>query len=460
MKKQLTTVLIIAIFFPFIGYNQTYTIRIPYSIVAATSTSSESISKTLRDKLGNGDPSVNVIVELTGGLPAPGSAVPLKVNGGLVANISTSTYTIDVTAEIIAAIQAKKENHQLEVQNAANIGLNKILVKWDKFITEKEASKLTLEHQNQILQIVRNNASFNEPYKNRKNRVNLFFDEKGKLLNFLPVNVDANDYFYMYVICPTGQENNYRINTIEGDYAPVDLQIRPSVKPITLANSAENGKEYEPIEYKIVELRAGPFTTENFKFNLVYDSTNGKAFNGPVYSTRINKLYHVGVGVSVVYTTLENPDFRVVALPTGSNTIERYNTGGRTLLTFNVIWYWSVLQQKPKGSVITSGRDILKDEPTFSFQRIYPTIGVNLDKKLNENIFAGFVYEFARGGSLIAGVHYGKVKEISDKNFVLSETPFTGTDKEIKLTNIYKPAFFFGVNLDTRIFNTLFGRGE
>jgi len=124
------------------------------------------------------------------------------------------------------------------------------------------------------------------------------------------------------------------------------------------------------------------------------------------------------------------------------------------------MWYWTVLQQQKAGSVITKGRDILKDEPTWSLNRVFPTIGVSLDNKLSENFFAGIVCEFGRGGSIILGIHYGRVQELSDKAFILNKTVFTGTNEDIRINNVFIPRFFIGVNVDTRIFNALFTRGQ
>ena len=115
------------------------------------------------------------------------------------------------------------------------------------------------------------------------------------------------------------------------------------------------------------------------------------------------------------------------------------------------------LHQNPKGSTITNGRDVLKDEPTFSFRRLYPTVGVSLDNNFRENFFGRIVYEFAHGGSFIFGVHYGKVNQLADKNFNLGVSKFHGTDSYIKVDQVYRSAMFFGITLDTRIFNILTG---
>ena len=201
-------------------------------------------------------------------------------------------------------------------------------------------------------------------------------------------------------------------------------------------------------------LVAGPFTSEYFKFSRTHPTTGDTDDNGPEYSMKINKLYHVGVGVSYIGTNLASPDFRTIFNGTDT-TIQSYNGGSRSMLTFNAIWYWSVLQQDHRGSIITSGRDILKDEPSWSFRRVFPTVGISLDGKFDENLFVGAVYEFARGGSIIGGMHYGKVKRLAMKDFTEGVTKFSGKDADIKTENVFKTSWFIGVNLDTRIFNTL-----
>jgi len=308
-----------------------------------------------------------------------------------------------------------------------------------------------------------NQPTFMEPYDYKNNNVYLYFDENGKLLNSLPVNVDQNDRFYLNIISQKGIENNYSLKTIEGIYEPADLLIAPYTPVIKSGETkAESLEAQRKVEYTLKLLMAGPYTSDYFKFQITFDTTESgqtKKMYSEVYSIKINKLYHVGVGVSLINTTLSNPNFKTIY--NGSDTtIQAFNSGNRTLVTFNVVWYWSVLQQDRKGSIITSGRDILKDEPTFSLRRIYPTVGVSLDNNFRENFFGGFVYEFARGGSIIAGAHYGKVNQLADKNFDLGKTSFHGTDTDIKVDQVYKASFFFGVTLDTRIFNILFGANK
>ncbi len=458
MKKNITSTLIMIVCATFIAKAQNLTFSVTLSTTAAASVTPLSLNKEQRDRF-SGSTTDKIILTFTS--TAAITTTTLRATGGPTVEITASQHTIDITGEIKAALDDKKENHRIDIENITNVAVNSLLFTWDKFTSQSTANKATIDNQKNTLDRLKLSIAFNNPYNHKKDRVSLFFDERGKLLNSLPVNVDANDYFYMYVVCPVKEENNYRINTLEGDFSPVDLSIRPFTKPITLAQAtSENDKDFEPVTYTVTELRAGPFTSEHFKFQIAFDSTNGKVFNGPAYSMKINKLHHVGVGVSIIRSTLGSPDFRVAPLTAGGNTIEQYNEGDRTMLTFNVMWYWSVLHQKPKGNVVTSGRDILKDDPTFSLKRVFPTIGVTIDNKFSENFFAGFVYEFARGGSIIAGMHYGRVKQLADQNFVLGQDTFLGGDADIRTNKVYKPALFLGVNIDTRIFNTLFGRGE
>jgi len=195
---------------------------------------------------------------------------------------------------------------------------------------------------------------------------------------------------------------------------------------------------------------------ENFKFQIVYDLL-GTEKSGTEYSFKINKLFHIGVGVSVIRSSLKAPEYRTFF--DGTNTVvHAFDEGARTLFSFNVIWYWTIFQQKRVGSVIPNGRDVLKDEPSWDKTRLFPTIGVTLDSKFKENFLIGAVYEFARGGSLTAGLHYGRVAELANPS--LLNKPFSGTDQDIKLNNVYKPGFFIGLNVDTRILNLLFTKGQ
>jgi hypothetical protein len=296
--------------------------------------------------------------------------------------------------------------------------------------------------------------NINKSYDRKGNKAIFYFNEKGMLLAPAPINVDADDYLIIYMAVPKAQSNSFSIQ-IDGDYNASDLLIRP-YEPIAAAPAQGTGKE--EIEYTYITQTFGPFTS---------DKATIRFFNGDNELTkhldvRVNKLYNVAIGASFISTDLEKPTFDVFPIPgTTNNTINGINTGSRTLATFNVIYYWKptvdwVTGKLKSTSNITRGRDVLK-EATF-LERFNPTFGIALNSEWRENFFFGGNFEFARGGSISAGWHYGKVQELADKNFTLGTSVYSGTKDEIKLTDTWKWGFFFGITLDTRIFNKLLAR--
>ena len=294
----------------------------------------------------------------------------------------------------------------------------------------------------------------NKSYDRKGNKAIFYFNEKGMLLAPAPVNVDADDYLVIYMAVPKTQSKSFSVQ-VDGDYNPSDLLIRP-YESIPVA--AAQGTAKEEIEYTYITQTFGPFTSDKATIRF-YNGENELAKHLDV---KINKLYNVAIGASFISTDLEKPSFDVFPIiGTTNNTIDKIDAGSRTLATFNIIYYWEPtvdwLMGKLKGKTnITRGRDVLK-EATF-LERLNPTFGVALNNEWRENFFFGGNFEFTRGGSFSSGWHYWKVQELANKNFVLGTSVYSGTKDEIKLTNTWKWGFFFGITLDTRIFNKILTR--
>lgn len=288
-------------------------------------------------------------------------------------------------------------------------------------------------------------------YFKESNRVYLIYDEFGKLVGRKPVNLDEDDIITVFMVVPKDEKDNYSIEDV-GIYAPTDLVIRSS-EALNLENVAAQST-LAPTEWHIITKDFGPYTSETIEIIIKKKpSENEPVATLSTQSMKINDLVHVGVGASFISTNLENPGFDVFPL-NGGNTINTINEGNRTMFTFNVIWYWwSTVKYLFQGSDITRGRDVLK-EANF-LERINPTFGVAIERNFRHNLFGGVTFEFARGGSLVFGAHYGRVQKLADKNFKLGETLFNGSKDDIKLTNENKWGTFFGITLDTRIFNRL-----
>jgi hypothetical protein len=291
-----------------------------------------------------------------------------------------------------------------------------------------------------------------DTYIRKDDKAYYFFDEKGLLLSLAPVNVDADDYLVVSMIVP--EDHNMSIQVV-GEYNASDLNIRPyeTINAIPKAQSGSDGKKYI-----VITKTFGPFTSDK----AIIKFFNGTTELPNTLDVRINKLYNVAIGASFISTDLEKPEFDIFQIPgTTDKTINTTNTGNRTLVTFNVIFYWKPtvdwLVGKLKGkSHITQGRDILK-EATF-WERLNPTFGVAINSEWKENFFFGGNFEFARGGSVSAGWHYGKVQKLADQNFKLGTDVYTGTKDEIKLTDTWETGFFIGITLDTRLFNKILSR--
>lgn len=293
-------------------------------------------------------------------------------------------------------------------------------------------------------------------YDRKANRAYFFFDQNGALIGPAPVNIDADDYIEIFIAVPETELINYSVEVV-GDYSPSDLLIRPHE---AIATGAAHGTGAEDEKYTYVHQIFGPFTSDRATIKIYGKDDDGEDTMLNQMDTKINKLYNVGIGASFISTQLANPDYEVFPINgTTNNTIRAINDGNRTMVTFNVIYYWKPtidwITGKLKGSShITRGRDILK-EPDF-WERLNPIFGVALSNKWDENFFIGGNFEFARGGSISAGWHYGKVQSLADENFKLGEDVFTGTQEDIKLTNSWQWSTFVGITVDTRIFNALF----
>jgi len=292
----------------------------------------------------------------------------------------------------------------------------------------------------------------------------IILDENGRLIGNVPVNIDQDDKVYIYLVVDVDDIDKYDLEVIGGEYSPVDLQIR-SYEPINKDALSAQGSKL-PNKWTVIRFERGPYTSDNVTFNIKKTDKNkdneDETKTLSTYTMKINKLYHVAIGASFVTTNLAKPDFDVFPLTDTTNTINTLNGGSRTMFTFNVIWYWqNTFKYFRKGSELTRGRDILK-EPNW-ITRLNPTFGVTLDNTFKENFFIGGTYEFARGGSICFGGHYGKVKELATKapdgkDFELGKSIYTGTADNIKLTDAWKWGWFIGVTLDTRIFNKLLAR--
>lgn len=293
-------------------------------------------------------------------------------------------------------------------------------------------------------------------YDRRHDRAYIVIGPEGEVLSKRPVNLDEDDEFIIYLIAPQNDINSYNIAS-NGVYSPSDLSQTNPPNPNMGAQSSSD------IVWAGKKFSFGPYTNTDagVTFQLTKSENSKSRIINPSQSLTfaINKFYHVDYAVSVVSTDLSSPDYKVFPIASSTNkTIIAVDEGKRTFISFNVIWYWksSINKLFKKGfrdDAITRGRDRIK-EPYF-WDRLNPSFGLSIDDGFRENYFAGGVFEFARGGNISFGGHYGKVTFLADKTFNLGETIFVGTNDDIVKSTSWKWGFYFGITLDTRIFNRL-----
>lgn len=273
-------------------------------------------------------------------------------------------------------------------------------------------------------------------------------DENGNLVGRKPVGIDEDDIVVIVIaapmIPPPATAHKYTIEITGDDYNPVDLRITGSLAGIQVPQTALATTKWTHVRFDF-----GPYTSDKVIFNI---KDNGASI--ATHNTRINDLYNVFVGASFISSNLEDPDFTVVPLSDSTNTIQSINGGSRTIATANITWYWwPSLRRWFTGDNVARGRDILK-EPNL-LERINPTFGVALSEKVFENFFVGGSFEFARGGCIVLGGHYGGRTRLLDRDFIPGESAFAGQDSDIRTEKLNDWGFFFGVTLDTRLITAL-----
>ncbi|RWX02272.1 hypothetical protein [Flavobacterium cerinum] len=380
----------------------------------------------------------------------------------------TFTITTSGSEFVISGIPETSEEIKINVTCNGTSPKNELTIK--RVTKEKDTEEVPVPDQNQgkgntkydseYNYLLSTNPDFNNRaviYDRKKNLARYFFNKDGILLSMAPVNIDANDYYEVSMIVPKVDQNKYYM-TMDCEYNPSDLSQR--ITAIIDKAGSQSGGDSQ-IEYVKITQTFSP-CTDNAKILFYKD---GVEMANHYDIKKINSLHHYELAASFVSTDLINPEFDVFPLNATQNTIREINNSKRTMVTFNVIFYWKPTiewikklskNKENDDSNVTDGRDVYK-EATF-WERLNPTFGVALNNAWDENFFMGGTFEFARGGNLTAGWHYGKVTQLSDENFKLGQDVFTGAKDDIKVTDAWKWGFYFGITLDARIFNSLFAR--
>lgn len=285
-------------------------------------------------------------------------------------------------------------------------------------------------------------------YIDNNKTIHIFLFEDGNLLLAgYPTTATEKSKFQLHLYVSAANIDKFLLE-YTGSYSPV-LNIEnsnPAPAPAAVPGPGAPPPAPVRIDFAII----GPFT--NTLVLTLKDMKAGDATYTTLTSTtvQISKTIYVSIGSGIVYSSLKNPsNIRKAPLADGDSTLIADDPGGRGLLTLTATYYpW--------------GRNNLM-MPSWSFKdRFGVLIGTSIGGGASnfQNVFLGGQYDFAIGGSVVAGLHYGrrqKIVGVDYHNFKFGQTPFVG-DLPTKEYMGWDAGLFIGVQLDSRVFSQLFGK--
>jgi hypothetical protein len=305
------------------------------------------------------------------------------------------------------------------------------------------------------------------------NYIHLFFDQNGNsIISTTPQGI--SNYQYVVHIVYLTPENSpglirYSVDQKKGNFedglvfnnanqiSSFNLQgasrEAPAIKYIWAENEFLLRTSSNDIEFDIIRTATKSLETVSIESNIV-----------KTHSIAMSRVYNGTFEIGFINSKLEDPSYELVTLDpnTGATTVKKTDAGDRGMVTAMAVLYTSpiVLLRKLFGGNVPdyqlTGRNLLNDHKIY--ERIYPTVGIKLGDKAFQNIFFGATWEFARGGSVFAGWHYGEVNTFEgEDDFNFGSTPITETQFNLRTNREWKTDFAIGLNLDLKLVTNLFG---
>jgi len=283
------------------------------------------------------------------------------------------------------------------------------------------------------------------------NTIHVFVFEDGNLLSKgYPTTATDRNKFVVHLY----QKNiafTYRFEA-SGTYAP-ELVTAANAKSIS-AKALYAASNIQRLDFGPI----GPLTTTvtfTIKKAPIASGVVGTYADLTSAVMKIANTIHVSLGTGFFYTGLHNPtDIHGVPMPTQSgpkdSTLLANHPNGSGFLALVATYY-----PYGRSSLIMPGK------PIFNKENIGFVIGTNIASTTTnfKNILVGLSYDFSLGGSFVAGMNVDTDRQriYGYDNFKFGTDKFTG-----KLPNkLYKDVgvgYFFGVQVDSRIFTKLFAK--
>ncbi|KIC95491.1 hypothetical protein [Flavihumibacter solisilvae] len=313
------------------------------------------------------------------------------------------------------------------------------------------------------------NGNRKTSYSGRK-YVHIFLDQFGNnIFSTIPQGISNRQYVvHIYYFQPKNDPNtiSYSLNQTAGEFQ--DALVFNNAGQAGMSLFAKEDIHYEWATKEFL-LRT---STTNIQFDVIRTFIKSQSAQKYEYETQtlksytiaMSKVYHGSFDIGLINTTLKNPTYEFVASPTNSSekVVKEVEGSNRGVVTVMATFYTSpvvLIESLFKGKEIPNykltGRNFLEDHKIY--ERIFPAIGVGFTDKTLENLFFGFNWEFARGGAIFVGAHYGKVNVFNaPAGFEFEKSPITEDQFNLYKNNEWKVDFAFGINVDMLIIRNLF----
>lgn len=307
-------------------------------------------------------------------------------------------------------------------------------------------------------------------YTGRK-YIHIFLDQFGNnIFSTIPQGVANRQYvvhiFYMIDVS-TANQVSYSINQTSGEFQDaLVFNNAGQLSTIELRAAKEENIRWEHKEFLLST------STTNIQFEVIRTGLKSESVQKlefetqtlKSYTIKMSKVYHGTFDIGLINSTLENPTFELVTSPSNpaQRLVKKNEGSNRGVVTAMATFYTSpiILLEDLFGArdipnYMLSGRNFLEDHKIY--ERIYPAIGVGFTDRTLNNLFFGFNWEFARGGSLFLGWHYGKVNIYNaPANFEFEQTPVSNDEFNLRKNTAWKTDFAIGLNVDIMIIRNLF----
>lgn len=309
----------------------------------------------------------------------------------------------------------------------------------------------------------------------KEKTVHIFFDQYGSsLLSTVPQGI-ANHSYIVHIIAPGYTDKpsdfSYSVKQTAGSFSGAFNVLNDN--QIASINSKLQGGRLNDYDTWLDNTWQLATATDDLTFDIILIAPDDK--DKPVrtvldtYTIKMSPVYHGTFDVGLFNSRLRNPSYSLVTSPLDEEAmvVKEADGGNRGVVTAMYTAYTSIPllflkvfaedsydRVSPRQGL--SGRNFLDDHTIW--QRFYPTVGVSLSKNVFENLFFGVNWEIARGLSLFAGGHWGKVNtfDYAPTDYVQGETAVTQEQFDYHINTAWKVGWVYGVKLDVKVVSNLF----